>query len=58
MRLLRSEYSGAIMTLAFVLLPGPYEIAVFTLLAHPLFAIAAISYLLKVLAELRRHKVM
>ena len=46
------------MTLAFVLLPGHYEMAVFTFLAQPLFAIAAISYLLKVLAELRHHKVM
>ena len=60
MRLLRWECWGAIiafpMTLALVLLPGSYEMAVFTFLAQPLFAIAAISYLLKVLAELRRHK--
>ena len=46
------------MTLAFVLLPGPNEMAVFTFLAQPLFAIAAISYLLKVLTVLRHHKVM
>ena len=62
MRLLRWECWCAIiafpMTLAFVLLPGPYEMTVFTFIAQPLFAIAAISYLLKVLTVLRHHKVM
>ena len=38
--------------------PGPYEMAVFTFLAQPLFAIAAISYLLKVFDELGHRKVM
>jgi hypothetical protein len=61
MRLLRWECWCAIiaflMTLAFVLFPGPYEMAIFTFLAQPLFAIAAISYLWKVLADLRSRKV-
>ncbi|HEX8893544.1 MAG TPA: hypothetical protein VF783_09475 [Terriglobales bacterium] len=57
MRLLRWECWCAIiaflMTLAFVLFPGPYEMAVFTFLAQPLFALAAVSYLFEVLADLR-----
>jgi hypothetical protein len=62
MRLLRWECWCAtiafLLTLVFVLVPGPYEMAVFTFLAQPLFAIAAISYLGKVLGELRHRKVM
>lgn len=62
MRLLRWESWCAIiaflMTLAFILVPGPYEMAAFTFLAQPLFAIAAISYLAKVLSDLRHRKVM
>lgn len=61
MRVLRWECWCAIMaflmTLAFVLFPGPYEMAVFTFLAQPLFAFAAISYLVKVLRDLRQRKV-
>ena len=62
MRLLRWECWCAViafvMTLAFVLVPGPYEMAVFTFLAQPLFAFAAISYLVKVLRDLRERKPM
>ena len=62
MRLLRWECWCAVvafvMTLAFVLVPGPYEMAVFTFLAQPLFAFAAISYLVKVLRDLRERKAM
>ena len=61
MRLLHWESCCAIvaflMTLAFVLFPGPYEMAVFTFLAQPLFALAAVSYLFKVLADLRGRRV-
>jgi len=61
MRLLRWECWCAciafVMTLVFVLIPGPYEMAVFTFLAQPLFAIAAVSYLSKVLADLRNRGV-
>jgi hypothetical protein len=57
MRLLRWESWCAViafvMTLAFVLVPGPYEMAVFTFLAQPLFSIAAASYLWKVFLDLR-----
>jgi hypothetical protein len=62
MRLLRWECWCAViafvMTLAFVLVPGPYEMAIFTFLAQPLFAFAAISYLVKVLRDLRERKPM
>jgi len=62
MRLLRSECWCAmiafLMTLVFVLVPGPYYMAIFTFVAQPLFAIAAISYLRKVFLELRSRKVM
>jgi hypothetical protein len=62
MRLLRWECWCAViafvMTLAFVLVPGPYEMAIFTFLAQPLFAFAAISYLVKVLRDLRERKAM
>ena len=62
MKLLRWESCCAIMaflmTLAFVLFPGPYEMAVFTFLAQPLFAFAAISYFVKVLRDLRERNVM
>ena len=46
-----------LMTLAFVLFPGPYQMAVFTFLAQPLFAFAGISYFVKVLRDLRQRKV-
>jgi len=60
MRLLRWEcwcaFIAFVSTLAFVLFPGPYEMAVFTFLAQPLFALAAVSYLWKVLVDLRSRK--
>lgn len=60
MRLLRCEcwcaFIAFAMTLSFVLFPGPYEMAVSTFLAQPLFAIAAVSYLWKVLIDLRNRK--
>jgi hypothetical protein len=58
-RLLRWEASCAIvafaLTLAFILVPGPYAMALFIFLAQPLFAIAAIGYLLKVRADLQKR---
>ena len=35
----------------------PYEMAVFTFRAQPLFAFAAISYVVKVFRDLRERKV-
>jgi hypothetical protein len=62
MRLLRWQSWCAIvaflMTLAFVLFPGPYEMAIFTFIAQPLFAVAAVSYLLEVVRDLRRREIL
>ena len=59
MRLLRWEASCAIvafvLTQVFILVPGPYAMALFTFVAQPLFAIVAIGYLRKVLADLRQR---
>ena len=60
MRLLRWEafcaILGFLLTLVFVLVPGPYPMAIFTFIAQPLFAIVAIGYLRKVIVDLRgRH---
>ena len=60
MRLLRWEaycaILGFVLTQVFVLVPGPYPMALFTFIAQPLFAIAAIGYLTKVFADLRKHR--
>ena len=62
MRLLRWQSWCAIvaftMTLAFVLFPGPYEMAVFTFIAQPLFAVAAIMYLVDVVRDLHRRQIL
>ena len=59
MRLLRWPCWCAIvaftMTLAFVVFPGPYEMALFTFIAQPLFALAAASYLVEVIRDLQRR---
>jgi hypothetical protein len=59
MRLLRWESWCAsiafLITLIFIVIPGPYEMAMFTFIAQPLFAFAAVSYLLKVLRDLRNR---
>ena len=61
MRLLRWEAMCAIvafaLTLIFILVPGPYPMAIFTFIAQPLFVIVAIGYLLKVRADLRKRGV-
>lgn len=43
------------LTQAFILVPGPYAMALFTFIAQPLFAIVAIGYLLKVRTDLRKR---
>ena len=59
MRLLRWEAMCAIvafaLTLIFILVPGPYPMAIFTFIAQPLYGIVAIGYLLKVRADLRKR---
>jgi hypothetical protein len=57
MRLLRWEAFCAVVAFAltgtFILMPGPYAMALFTFIAQPLFAIVALGYLRKVKADLR-----
>src|SRR6478735_5297529 len=59
MRLLQWEALCAIVAFAltetFILVPGPYAMALFTFIAQPLFAIVAIGYLLTVSADLRKR---
>lgn len=59
MNLLRWEAMCAVvafaLTEAFILVPGPYAMALFTFIAQPLFAIVAIGYVLKVSTDLRRR---
>ena len=61
MRLLRWEAMCAVVafvvTQVFILVPGPYAMALFTFIAQPLFAIVAIGYLLKVRTDLRKRGV-
>jgi hypothetical protein len=60
MRLLHWEAWCAIlafvMTWIFILVPGPYPMAAFTFIAQPLFAIAALGYLVKVVKDLVKHR--
>ena len=60
MRFLRWEALCAIvafvLTEAFILVPGPYAMALFTFIAQPLFAIVAIGYVLKVRADVRNQR--
>jgi len=60
MRLLNWEAWCAIlafvMTAVFILVPGPYPMALFTFIAQPLFAIAAAGYIVKVVKDLVKHR--
>jgi hypothetical protein len=60
MRLLQWEaflaILGFVLTGLFILVPGPYPMALFTFIAQPLFAMAAIGYIYKVIVDLTKHK--
>lgn len=62
MRLLRWQGWCAIvafvMTLTFVLFPGPYPMAIFTFIAQPLFGFAAVSYMIEVIRELHEKEIL
>jgi hypothetical protein len=62
MRLLRWEAMCAVvafaLTLAFILVPGPYAMALFTFVAQPLFLIVGLLYLGRVFTELRAKDVL
>jgi len=61
MRYLRWE-SGAtavalVIALVDIWVPGPYPMGAFTFIAQPLFFLALLSYVIKVLRELRKKEV-
>lgn len=47
-----------VLSLAFILHPGPYQMVLFTFVAVPLFIMIAIFYLGHVLGELKRKEVL
>ena len=62
MRLLRWQswcaMAALVMTLVFVIFPGPYPMAIFTFIAQPLFAVAGISYIVEVIRDLHRKQIL
>ena len=42
-----------VIALVYIWVPGPYPMGAFTFIAQPLFFLAFVSYLIKVLRELR-----
>ena len=61
MRYLRWE-SGAtavalVIALVYIWVPGPYPMGAFTFIAQPLLILAFLSYIIKVLRELRKKEV-
>ena len=47
-----------VLTLLYVLFPGPYLMGAFTFVAQPLFLVAALGYGLEVVRELRGKQVL
>ena len=43
--------------LVYIWVPGPYPMGAFTFIAQPLFFLALLSYVIKVLRELRKKEV-
>jgi hypothetical protein len=46
-----------VITLVYIWLPGPFAMGAFTFIAQPLFFLALLSYVIKVLRELRKKEV-
>jgi hypothetical protein len=46
-----------LIALVYIWVPGPYPMGAFTFIAQPLFVLAFLSYVIKVLRELRRKEV-
>lgn len=49
---------GFAISLVYIWIPGPYAMGAFTFIAQPLFLVAFVSYLLKVLGDLRQRSVL
>ena len=46
-----------VIALVYIWVPGPYPMGAFTFIAQPLFFLALLSYVIKVLRELRKKDV-
>ena len=49
--------AALLIALVYIWVPGPYPMGAFTFIAQPLFFLALLSYLFKVLGELRKKDV-
>jgi hypothetical protein len=49
---------GLIISLLYILVPGPYEMGAFTFIAQPLLGLAMLSYAIKVFKDLRSRRVL
>ena len=47
-----------VISLVFIWVPGPYPMGAFTFIAQPLFMVALLGYVVKVIRELRHRKVL
>ncbi len=48
---------ASLVSLLYVWRPGPYEMGAFTFIAQPLFLLAIVSYLWKVVKDLRAGRI-
>jgi hypothetical protein len=46
-----------VIALVYIWVPGPYPMGAFTFIAQPLFLLALVSYVIKVVRELRKKDV-
>jgi hypothetical protein len=46
-----------LIALVYIWVPGPYPMGAFTFIAQPLFLLALVSYVVKVLRELRNKSI-
>jgi len=48
---------GFVISLVYIWVPGPYPMGAFTFIAQPLFLLALVSYVIKVVRELRKKEI-
>jgi uncharacterized membrane protein YtjA (UPF0391 family) len=47
-----------VISLVYIWVPGPYPMGAFTFIAQPLFLVALLGYVVKVIRELRQRQVL
>jgi hypothetical protein len=47
-----------VISLVYIWVPGPYPMGAFTFIAQPLFLVALVGYVVKVIRELRNRQVL